>query len=95
MWSKSGLRVSIRHDQLDLKALQAVSPEEGRCQTVIGGVPVMIVKIIKHQPHSFISWFLPSPSAAVVVEVAFDDWDDLAVVRHIVGSVEVLEPRQP
>jgi len=90
IWAKDGLRVSVRHDQLDSEALQAVS-HDGRCQTVIRDVPVMIVKKIKYQPHSYIAWFLRSlPDDAVVVSVSFAKWDDLAVVRHILGSVEAV-----
>jgi hypothetical protein len=89
VWAKDGLRVSVHHDRLDSEALQGVS-HDGRCQTVIGDLPVMIVKKIKYQPHSYVAWFLRSlPDDAVVVEVSFAEWDDLAVVRHILGSVEV------
>jgi hypothetical protein len=92
-WAGSGIEVTISYGHW---ALASFDPEDAdqTCQTEVNGLSVVLIAQSGVDLNSITAWIQTKAQVyEPVLGISFTDWDDVAVARHIIGSVRRIKEK--
>ncbi len=87
LWTGSGIEVTVTYGHWNLSSFDTDDADRV-CRTKINGLPLVLIVKSGEDWHSLTAWIQTKAKIyEPVLGVSFTRWDDMAVARHIIGSV--------
>ena len=91
LWSGPGIEVKVSYGMWGMSSFK-LEDADRVCQTQINGIAVVLIVQSADRWNSMTAWMQTKADPfEPVLSVSFLDWDDVAVARHIIGSMQRAE----